>query len=337
MPTAGLIVGPEYHHLDHLAPLCSLLDLPLLVTDQEMASIAKKYYPDLSLCHFVEEEIPERVIQEFDTILYSTPRVLFDELFFFAEAFHQKKIRTVWCPHGNSDKGRGTTAFMEGLKEEETLLTYGPRIEVFLREKGIEGTFLRVGNYRLNYFEKHRKFYNHLMKDILPEKAKHTLLYAPTWQDGEKNSSFTDLWEKGFSEIPSDYTLLVKLHPNLYRQYPDQIAEMQSKAPKQVHFLENLPPIYPLLSHIDLFIGDAASSIGYDFLYFKKPMLLFSNENDPPLAKAGKVIPPMQFSFSQCEKLLHSSPPKNSLYEETFAPFNLTKLQKLLNVNPIYS
>ena len=31
---AGLIYGPDLHHLDHLAPICSLMNIPLIVTEK---------------------------------------------------------------------------------------------------------------------------------------------------------------------------------------------------------------------------------------------------------------------------------------------------------------
>jgi hypothetical protein len=34
--SAGFIYGPLEHHLDHLAPFCSLMQLPLVLTDEEL-------------------------------------------------------------------------------------------------------------------------------------------------------------------------------------------------------------------------------------------------------------------------------------------------------------
>ncbi|NGX26595.1 MAG: hypothetical protein K940chlam6_00520, partial [Chlamydiae bacterium] len=280
MPIAGLIYGPEFHHLDHLAPLCALLEIPLILTEDKLAALAEKFYPDLKILHWHPHEAPEKLVTSFDTIIYSTPRVLFDEVFFFAQRLHNKRIRTIWCPHGNSDKGRNSS-FMEALQDEELLLTYGPRIEAFLQEKGVTAPTKRVGNYRLAYYEKHREFYD----SLLPKK-KLSLLYAPTWQDRENNSSFPKIWPL-LLKAPKEFSLFVKLHPHLYQQFPEEIATLKKEG---VQFIKDFPPIYSLLAKMDLYIGDM-SSIGYDFLAFKRPMVLLTPSE---LTKAGRYVPPKE-------------------------------------------
>lgn len=310
MRKAGLIYGPEFHHLDHLAPLCAELRIPLILTDEAIAEQGRRFYPDLEVLHWDPYATPERLVSQFDAIYYSTPRVLFDEIFYFAQAFQNKRIRTIWCPHGNSDKGR-SSPFMEALAGEEHLLTYGPRIEAFLREKGVKAPMTRVGNYRLAYYQKHADFY----ETLLPPKRKTTILYAPTWQDQEKNSSFPNFWSH-LLRVPEQFSLIVKLHPNLYQQFPQEIESLRSEAPSNVEILENFPPIYPVLARTDLYIGDM-SSIGYDFLAFKRPMILLGKSE---LCKAGKYISPEEYSavFEVCEEMLQSPPILTTLYEETY-------------------
>ncbi|NGX59957.1 MAG: hypothetical protein KR126chlam3_01117 [Chlamydiae bacterium] len=307
MAVAGLIYGPEFHHLDHLAPLCALLEIPLILTEQKLAIEAEKFYPDVKIFLWDPNETPEKLVSSFDTIIYSTPRVLFDEVFFFAQHLQRRKIRTIWCPHGNSDKGRNSL-FMEALKEEELLLTYGPRIEAFLKEKGVAAPTKRVGNYRLFYYEKHKKFFD----SLLSTSEKPSLLYAPTWQDQENNSSFPKIWPL-LLEAPKAFSLMVKLHPNLYQQFPEEIGLLRKGG---VQLIEDFSPIYPLLAKTDLFIGDM-SSIGYDFLSFKRPMILLTRSE---LTKAGRYVPPKEYSrlFAICKEELEKPPPSNTLYEETF-------------------
>lgn len=305
MQTAGLIYGPEFQYLDHLAPLCALLNIPLVVTEEQIAKQAKKFYPDLSLLYWNSLEALEKIVLEFDTIICSTPRPLFDEVFYFAQAMNQKKVQTIWCPHGNSDKGR-SSPFMEGLVEEDLILTYGLRIENFLKEKGIDVPTKRIGNYRLAYYQKHKAFYD----TFLPIKEKPIILYAPTWQDREQNSSFPKIWSQLLNS-PKEFTLLVKLHPHLYKQFPKEVAELSEKVP----LIENFPPIYPLLARTDLLIGDK-SSIGYDFLYFEKPMIHL-NETALP----GKILTPKKYDclFEECKSLLGTKLETKKLYKETFA------------------
>ncbi|MBS0628642.1 MAG: CDP-glycerol glycerophosphotransferase family protein [Verrucomicrobia bacterium] len=303
MNKAGLIYGPEFHHLDHLAPLCAQMGIPLILTDEQIADQAGTFYPDLKVLLWDPLEAPQRLVSQFDTVYYSTPRVLFDQVFFFAQAIHNKRIKTIWCPHGNSDKGR-SSPFMEALIHEEQLLTYGPRIEAFLKEKGINVPMHRVGNYRLAYYQKHKEFY----QKLLPPKTKPTILYAPTWQDLEKNSSFPSFWPY-LRQAPAEFRLIVKLHPNLHQQYPEEISQLE--------ILENFPPIYPILDQADIYIGDL-SSIGYDFLAFNRPMILLKESE---LCKAGVYVPPEKYDqvFELCGKLLGSSAATTDLYRETFS------------------
>jgi len=302
MRSAGLIFGPESHHLDHLAPLCALREIPLILTEASLAEQAKKYYPDLKVLLFHPFEAPEKIVTEFDAIFYSTPRVLLDEMLFFAEAFHKKRVKTIWCPHGNSDKGRNSP-FMEALKEEELLLTYGPRMEAFLKDKGVAVPTKRVGNYRLEYYRKHQEFYDQLA-------PKSTFLYAPTWQDGEKNSSFPNIWK----ELANFPDLLVKLHPNLYKQFPNEIESLKASG---VQFIEKFPPVYPLLANTQMLIGDV-SSICYDFLAFQKPMVLLK---DSPLSKVGRLASEEEYPrlVEICKEELGKTPDTKALYEETFS------------------
>jgi len=322
MSHAGLIYGPEFHHLDHLAPLCALLRIPLILTEDALACQAKEFYPDLEILHWSPHETPDRAATNFSTIYYSTPRILFDQVFYLAQALQGKKIQTIWCPHGNSDKGRNSP-FMEALAGEELLLTYGPRMEAFLKEKKIDVPVLRIGNYRLAYYEKHKAFYDNLLAKKLPPKSGKMLLYAPTWQDEEKNSSFIDLLPH-LLEIPEEFFFLAKLHPNLYQQYPEEIAKLK----KTIFVLEDFPPIYPLLARTDLYIGDM-SSIGYDFLAFKRPMLLLNEQGS--LKESGAFLASKDYPriFEISKKLLREGPPENTLYEETFSPCSLENISIL--------
>lgn len=314
---AGLIYGPDIHYLDHLAPLCALMGIPLIVTDDKVATLAKTYYPDLQVIQWEPFEAQAKLVSEFDQIICCTPRLLFDQVFYFAQAMQRKRVRTLWCPHGNSDKGR-KSSFMEGLKDEEVLLTYGKRMNRFLEEKGVSGEKVCVGNYRLFYFEKHSDFYSKFIA-----KRGTTLLYAPTWQDGEKNSSFPDLWEQ-ILRVPTHWNLIVKLHPHLYSQFPQEIERMKRQAPAHVQILEDFPPIYPLLDKVDLYIGEL-SSIGYDFLPFNRPMLLLNADN--PL---GNWITKEQYPqlFDVAANLIEKRVDNSSLYAETFETMNLEPLWK---------
>src|SRR5581483_4613726 len=281
---AGLIYGPELHHLDHLGPLCSMMGIPLIVTEERIFDLAKRYYPGLHPILFDYLAIAEYLVSHYDIVFYSMPRDIFDEIFFFAQKLLQKRIRAIWCPHGNSDKG-DSIFYMEALKKEEAVLLYGKQMFEFFKRKDVFDQlkgWVATGNFRLQFYLENKAFYDQCAeKEIftkLPE-AEHTLLYAPTWQDYEKSSSLFNAIEPLIKSLPSDNNLIIKIHPNSLLQDEFTLEELMRKHEDKgnILFLTEFPPIYPLLARVDAYIGDM-SSIGYDFLYFNKPMF-FLNPN----------------------------------------------------------
>lgn len=306
---AGLIYGPELHHLDHLASICSLMGIPLIVTEERIATLAKRYYPGLEVVLSDYMNAPQFLVAHFDLIFYSMPRDLFDEIFFMAQKISQKRVHTIWCPHGNSDKGNAIF-YMEALKKEEAAIVYGKQMIDFLKRKFVFDQlrgYVIADNFRYQFYLKNRPFYDSIAeKEIsrrLP-KAEKNLLYAPTWQDYEHSSSYFEAAPLLIEKLPENHNLIIKLHPNLHLQEEFQVDELIRKYQdrKNVLFLIDFPLIYPLLNLIDLYIGDM-SSIGYDFLTFDRPMF-FLNQNlrdakDDPglyLFRCGIEITPAQYS-----------------------------------------
>jgi hypothetical protein len=271
--TAGFIYGALEHHLDHLAPFCSMMGIPLIVTEEELLLQAQLHYPDLTIIFWNCLDAPFETVKMFDAIFCTVARPLIDEIFFIAEKTLRKKIKTFWLPHGNSDKGRLSKS-MQPLQNEETVLVYGPKMLDYLKEENITPrSAIEVGNYRRQYYRQHQPFYHSLVESLnLP--AKTTLLYAPTWQDSENSSSFFHAAESVIRQLPDDYFLLIKLHPNLESNARALQLQLQHESNPGVRFLKRFTPIYPLLEKTDIYLGDA-SSIGYDFLSFNRPMFFF--------------------------------------------------------------
>jgi len=318
LSAAGFIYGPLEHHLDHLAPFCSLMQIPLILTDEELLQTARHYYPNLTLLYWNCLEAPFEIVQAFDTLFYSTPRCMFDEIFFIAEAALRKKMKTIWLPHGNSDKGHASL-LMEGLKDEEILLVYGPKMIDFLKTKKIFKPSISLGNFRLEYYRRHKLFYDGLMK-TLP--AKKTLLYAPTWQDGENSTSFFMAADRLIEQLPSDLLLLIKLHPNLEKDIRALQFKLQHENLPNVRFLTGFTPVYPILEKADLYLGDL-SSVGYDFLTFNRPMFFFNPTHRDPsdpglyLHRCGQTIHPDQIFDTLARDQSHLTPMRLATYAYT--------------------
>lgn len=322
----GLIYGPLYHHLDHLAILCHLMEIPLIVTEEEMAEAARKYYPDLKILCYDYMTATEKVVREFDVIFYSTPRALFDDVFFFAERMVGKRLFTIWCPHGNSDKGHASN-MMETLEKEKVALVYGPKMLDFIGQRGVHlPSHVVLGNYRYTYYRRYKHFYDKIVSKEIPARNK-VILYAPTWQDLEKSSSFFEATPILIDMLPSAYSLIIKLHPNLTDFDVEKIIMKYENHP-DVLFVRDFPPIYPLLDLASIYIGDM-SSIGYDFLSFDRPMFFFNpNKRDPRtdpglyLYRCGVSLVPEEYEkiYDLIEKTEDQkfSEIRNEVYDYTF-------------------
>lgn len=180
--SAGLIYGPHPHHLDHLAVLCILLDIPLIVTEHEIEEQASRYYPQLVTFYMASVGLAEQVTRSYQVIFSSLPKDLFDQIFFVAEHLLKKKLLNIWVPHGNSDKGHASY-FMEGLVKEKIALVYGQKmIDFFIEKKVYSQLYAAVvlGNYRYGFYQEHKRFYDQLVQkeifDKLPKAKKNGAL-----------------------------------------------------------------------------------------------------------------------------------------------------------------
>lgn len=281
----SLHMGYDDRMLDHIAPLSYMLNIPLLITEEKNFLLAKELYP-----------MVETIYQDYTDLSYEEIARSFDVLFqctfwsahlvkYFAKLC-DKDIRLVYCPHGNSDKGHMDHTVLEDITKQDRVLIYGEHMKDLLKKQGHWNNIpphAFTGNYRLAFYQMHREFYlkkveeqifSHLPKNPI------TLLYAPTWNDCENLSSFFDRVDELVRFLPENYNLLIKLHPLLQERDPAQFFAALPEAPSErVFFIEDFPCIYPILEKISAYIGDF-SSIGYDALFFEKPMFFFDSPNN---------------------------------------------------------
>lgn len=258
---AALVVFDEApHFLDHLAPLAIFLDLPLLLPSFKDYELVLTYYPEAKV-HFVrgEELVLEQLLKKYNMLLYST---------FNRRAFEKEvgacKLKTVFVPHGNSDK----SAHIPLFQEEEKAFIYGARMRDFFQA---EKAFV-IGNYRKAYFEKKQ-----YPSPLRFEKKQPTILYAPSL------GSF----HEEILEVPEHFNLVIKLHPLFERERRGLLARLPRKP--HIQILEDYPLVYPLLKEIDLYVGDI-SSVGYDFLAFNKPLVFIEGEGPLFSHRFGRVV-----------------------------------------------
>lgn len=315
MKAAGFIIQHDTH-LDHLGVLCELLDIPLIVTDDHLIETARTFYPKLTILKRTLPEVtsPE-LLDTFDFLFY-TSKVWSYESYAYARWIYNKEARIVYCPHGNSDKGHSLQKETD-LPPNDIELYYGEHMLNHLKLMGaypLINDTVRVGNFRLAYYEKHRTFYDALTQEKIFSRfasQKETILYAPTWSTSECPSSFLKQCAHLIDTLPKKYNLIVKLHPLLAEHHPAETHRLLGTYDTHpgALFVDHFPPIYPLLSRCALYLGDF-SSIGYDFLAFNRPLYFFdplnTHEKNPghTLHTTGLTIPTATPPFAFIESTL---------------------------------
>lgn len=299
MRPLGISTGPATH-LDHLGVLCLLLDIPLIVTDETAYETARRFYPklDVHLCSW--NDLSLTALADHADVLFGCGKYWAESLLPALSCVCRKEMRFVFCPHGNSDKGRSLQPG-EIHPEQDISLIYGNHMHELLRTTGALsaiGRTIRTGNYRYGYYLEHREFYDALAEELVfrhVPKDKKILLYAPTWPSKENPSPVFDLSSQLIEELSPAFTLLIKWHPLLEEFYPGPTHHFLGRYAEHpgVHFVADFPAIYPLLQRADGYIGDF-SSIGYDFLAFDRPLYFLPPANAPstgPLFTCGMTLP----------------------------------------------
>lgn len=300
-----------------MAPLASFLDIPIVVTDAFNHKIAETFYPFVKTLFMPDlEKNLFSLVKDYDIFLEC--KYWRAHLKFLSEHFFRKKVKLVFCPHGQSDKGYDFP-LLSPYREQDAVLLYGDLLFEMLQELKIEiPPYHITGNYRLAFYRKHQKFYDSLLPFDFPKKQR-TLLYAPTWQDSEKNTSFFTLGKRVIEELPPDWNLIIKAHPLLKEHTPklyyQTIQALEGK--KNIHLLCDFPPVYPVLAKVDRYLGDA-SSVGYDFLTFEKPMFFFPGKREKRLFQAGTVLDLGKNLFSQMENPPDKTEEQKKLYRKAF-------------------
>lgn len=307
MRCAAFNTGPDFHLLDHIAPLAELLQMPLFVTEELNHQLALRYYPQIKTHYLPDLEFRlGDIAASFDTLFeckYWQPHL--KSLF---KTLYRKEMQLVFCPHGQSDKGYGAP-LLAPYAFQDAVLIYGPLMLQMLQELKIPlPKYAIVGNYRLAFYRKYQSFYDSLAKEHLPlDRSKKTLLYAPTWKDADSSTSFFTHVTKLIDDLPEDWNLILKPHPLLEQRNPAEFYSRLTERPN-LFLLDQFPPVYPILALADAYLGDA-SSIGYDFLSFNRSLYFFPPSTPQRLHSCGHILDPTRNIFSQIDKL----PPHKSI------------------------
>lgn len=303
----GLLETPYNFFIDHLAPLCAFLKMPLISSHPQTKLMYQNYYPNVEFR--IKAWDLSYLFQNFSTIFYSfVPDPPFQKLVKLAKESQpnnplwHKSVQFVYHLHGCSDKGFHSNWIEKNhhLKDLDLLIINGQRMLDILEFKGLSNepkNILKLGNYRKTYYYEHQSFFDNLVdKEVFSKFKKDlpTLLYAPTWQDAEKSSSLFQWGDRLIQELTPQFNLIIKLHPNMtqkragYDPTPTlKWIQKHSRNPNCL-FLPFYPLVYPILNRIESYIGDY-SSVGYDALSLQKP-LYFLNANNRELKDPGALL-----------------------------------------------
>lgn len=292
------------HHVDHLAPWCSILNAPLCVDGRTSMAAAAGLYPDLEWFALPDTDGSSRFEPFARRVRELAPRVLLcSELFerwYLRELFGGTDApRFVYVPHGFSEKRQD---WARETAYQDVAVFYGEHAQDQLAELGAAGILDRwivSGNLRAAWHRRHAAHFRAQLGPLgeLPP-AGRTILYAPTWADAIGSSSFFDAFAPFARSLPEGWRLIAKLHPRLER-HVDVIDTLGSLAAgRDIHLVRGSPLTYPLLALADAYVGDM-SALAYDFLATGRPMF-FTHQTAGTAADAsssrlfacGTEIPP---------------------------------------------
>lgn len=292
---ACALLGPTTAYIDHTAPLCAMLGIPLLMDQPYVKILFESYYPDLQ-CQLRSWTV-ETLVRDYSTVLYPfRPEPSFRTVILQKQA--EEPHNSLWFNetefiyhlHGCSDKGYHSNWITPSshFLDVDQILFYGARMIDIFKDNGVLDKlrgYSLVGNYRRIYYERHREHFKKLAKVLVFrhfEKEQPTLIYAPSWNDPEGSCSFFNCYESVLNNLPAHFNLIVKLHPYLllktddYDPTPLKTLLKQYEERGNIQMVQDLPFVYPLLEQCVGYIGDF-SSISYDALSYSLPLFFLNH------------------------------------------------------------
>ena len=329
LKACALNTGPDFHLLDHIAPLASLLSIPLIVTEPENEQLASAYYPEVEVRYWpdIERRLGD-LAAEFNALIeckYWLPHL--KNLF---KTLYHKEMRLIFCPHGQSDKGY-RAPLLAPYTNQDAVLLYGNLLKTMLVELDLWPSIQRaafVGNYRAAYYKIHRaRLQKQTDAEIFSKlnPRNRTLLYAPTWADADGASTFFAQIENLARAKTCEWNVIVKVHPLLRQRQPAEFYRLDGILQKKANWIlvDEFPLVLPVIDRIDAYLGDY-SSVGYDVLMFEKPMFFFTQPHLPQIRihSCGTVLDPLKPIFPAIERGIARDfrAQQRALANEAFAP-----------------
>jgi hypothetical protein len=295
--TDRVAVAWELHHVEHLAPWCAMLRMPLLVADHGALPAVAATYPGVAVERLRGVAFPAEPATLARALASRAPRAVF-----YSDLFSRKALRAmlggardaprvVYVPHGFSEKRQD---WARGTAFQDVAVLYGQHAFDQLAALGVAGYlhhFIVAGNLRAAYHRAHAAHFRALLAPLGLDGAApaRTLLYAPTWRDAIGSSSFFKAFAAFVTGLPSGWRLIVKLHPHLERDAATIDALASLCRGRDAHLVRASPLCYPFLDLADAYVGDM-SSLAYDFLATGRPMFFANAAAGSPADAAGSRL-----------------------------------------------
>jgi hypothetical protein len=257
---AALLYGPREEPLGMLASLCDLLAIPLVATEERIASLASKYYPHINVELLDYSEVAQTLLSRYNVVFSTLTRQLFDEAFCFAKKWLGKPIHTIWCPYEHT--------LPRDLKHEEAMLAFGKKmVEELIDRKLLTSAkeYVLLGNLQAHHYAKHKASFDALASREVVRKlapSRRTLL--------TDDPSLAD-------SFPKEDNLIIYGAKDHFEQTDPHIL-----------FVPASFPLYPLFDLANAYIGNG-SSLAYEFLSCNKPMF-FSHPVSKELSSCGPLL-----------------------------------------------
>ena len=272
-------VDGSIHQIPSFIHIARVLGGIVFTDDRGSHDILRQYYADVN-CEFYPDL---QLLRERLTFLQPEAVVQPD--------YYKKKLALpfqtlhIQVFHGASDKRYGISSRTHGY---DFFLIAGERGRARKTAAGI----LKPGNYAMvGYPKADRIFRGEFDKEIAKREmgldpSRPTILYAPTWRDAKQNSSLPRFCFEIMSNLPADYNLLVKPHPNTKRfdrKYYTLLTRLAAAKPEQIKLLGFAHDAIPVMAGADLLLSDI-STVAQEFLCFQRPMVFL----DPRRIPMGK-------------------------------------------------
>ena len=266
-PTTKCIVICHPHHLDHLAPMSYYENIPLVPRNTESQQTLIEFYPWASYRNIGEFDFMATIDEIISTSKTEIPMVDTHQ------ALYQKKPKLTRVHHGYSDK-------VQDFSDYDEIIDYKDR-----------------PNYRLRFYQEFRSTLLETARRYLPlPPESNFLLIALSWDRPNVEEQL-----KWICSHPKKGRFVFRIHPFLAET---DWMHIKLEAHYGVHILSHeCPYIYPFLELCAGVLTDT-SSIGYDALYFEKPLMVLdeiplkrfsSKDIDTWIAECDQKLPRPHF------------------------------------------